>query len=207
MRSPSCCSTTRGVLCASQRAAPTPQQPLTHTRARVVQAVLGSGAAAQLLRQSEVQESDLIPGKYEGGFKLWEGALDLARFLVAGGTTQEQGQQQGASGSGAQPPGSSARQSSVSVQVWFGLLLCIFDEASFWQAGRARAQLLRNTHTHTRSFLPAPPPPHRLMTAHARTRTQKKTTHRARTCSSSAAATACRASRACASARARCTFR
>jgi hypothetical protein len=28
-----------------------------------------------------IDKSDLVPGVYEGGFKIWEGSLDLVRFL------------------------------------------------------------------------------------------------------------------------------
>ncbi|KAL4539930.1 hypothetical protein Ndes2437B_g01729 [Nannochloris sp. 'desiccata'] len=38
--------------------------------------------ASKALQQEGVLHSDLIPGKYEGGFKLWEGGIDLARYLV-----------------------------------------------------------------------------------------------------------------------------
>ena len=31
---------------------------------------------------SDLRASDLIPGVYEGGFKLWECAVDLSRFLA-----------------------------------------------------------------------------------------------------------------------------
>lgn len=40
------------------------------------------GAAAALLGQEEVGASDLVPGRYEGGFKLWEGGVDLAAYLA-----------------------------------------------------------------------------------------------------------------------------
>ena len=32
---------------------------------------------------SDLQTSDLLPGVYEGGFKLWECAVDLAAFVAA----------------------------------------------------------------------------------------------------------------------------
>lgn len=44
---------------------------------------VSSQEAAQLLEEPELQASDLVPAKYEGGFKLWEGALDLANYLIA----------------------------------------------------------------------------------------------------------------------------
>ena len=28
-----------------------------------------------------IEQSDLVPGVYEGGFKIWEGSLDLVRYL------------------------------------------------------------------------------------------------------------------------------
>lgn len=42
---------------------------------------LDSEKAAALLNNDSLRESDLVPGKYEGGFKLWEGAVDLCRYL------------------------------------------------------------------------------------------------------------------------------
>jgi predicted nicotinamide N-methyase len=41
-----------------------------------------SEQAATLLNQEKVENSDLIPGQYEGGFKLWEGSIDLAQFAA-----------------------------------------------------------------------------------------------------------------------------
>jgi hypothetical protein len=38
--------------------------------------------AAQWLGQDEVVVSDLLPQQYEGGFKLWEAAIDLAKYAV-----------------------------------------------------------------------------------------------------------------------------
>ena len=35
------------------------------------------------MQRNDLKSSDLIPGEYEGGFKLWEGAMDLCHFLVA----------------------------------------------------------------------------------------------------------------------------
>ncbi|KAK9843492.1 hypothetical protein WJX81_005820 [Elliptochloris bilobata] len=46
---------------------------------------VASHSAAKLLRGGggdDLAASDLVPGQYEGGFKLWEGGLDLARFLA-----------------------------------------------------------------------------------------------------------------------------
>lgn len=34
------------------------------------------------MKTADLQVSDLIAGKYEGGFKLWEGSIDLCRFLI-----------------------------------------------------------------------------------------------------------------------------
>ncbi|KAK9805883.1 hypothetical protein WJX73_000781 [Symbiochloris irregularis] len=42
---------------------------------------ISSAEASTLLKAGEVTASDLLPGRYEGGFKLWECALDLARSL------------------------------------------------------------------------------------------------------------------------------
>jgi SAM-dependent methyltransferase len=36
-----------------------------------------------LLQDDRAADSDLIPGVYEGGFKLWEGSIDLTRHLMA----------------------------------------------------------------------------------------------------------------------------
>ena len=35
------------------------------------------------MQKNDLESSDLIPGEYEGGFKLWEGAMDLCHFLIA----------------------------------------------------------------------------------------------------------------------------
>lgn len=43
---------------------------------------VASGAAAALLGEAAVTESDLVPGRYEGGFKLWEGGVDLAAYVA-----------------------------------------------------------------------------------------------------------------------------
>lgn len=42
---------------------------------------VSSSAAAVLVNDANLQSSDLEPGKYEGGFKLWECAVDLATHL------------------------------------------------------------------------------------------------------------------------------
>lgn len=42
---------------------------------------VSSAAAAYLVQDENLQNSDLQPGKYEGGFKLWECAVDLAQYL------------------------------------------------------------------------------------------------------------------------------
>lgn len=42
--------------------------------------VTGS-TAGQLLGDKSVEDNDLVPGVYEGGFKLWEGSSDLCRYL------------------------------------------------------------------------------------------------------------------------------
>ena len=34
-------------------------------------------------RSAAACETDLVPGVYEGGLKLWEGALDLVSYLAA----------------------------------------------------------------------------------------------------------------------------
>ncbi|MEW5301652.1 MAG: hypothetical protein WDW36_004499 [Sanguina aurantia] len=43
---------------------------------------VSSDEAAALLEDIRVGSSDLIPDVYEGGFKLWECAIDLCRFLL-----------------------------------------------------------------------------------------------------------------------------
>lgn len=35
-----------------------------------------------LMKDERVAASDLVPGAYEGGFKLWECSLDLCRYLL-----------------------------------------------------------------------------------------------------------------------------
>lgn len=37
---------------------------------------------ALFLKRDDLSVSDLIPGEYEGGFKLWEGAIDLCHYLI-----------------------------------------------------------------------------------------------------------------------------
>lgn len=45
-------------------------------------AVIDNATAARLVGQPELCVADLVPGRYEGGFKVWEGALDLCRVLL-----------------------------------------------------------------------------------------------------------------------------
>eukprot|EP00884_Botryococcus_braunii_P011875 jgi/Botrbrau1/20689/Bobra.0058s0019.1 len=45
--------------------------------------LLSSLETSKLLSNSKACESDLIPELYEGGFKLWEGAIDLGSYLAA----------------------------------------------------------------------------------------------------------------------------
>ncbi|KAK9845625.1 hypothetical protein WJX84_006091 [Apatococcus fuscideae] len=52
-----------------------------HPELTLLKRRLTSEDAAELLGESEITGNDLIPGKYEGGFKLWECAVDLASFL------------------------------------------------------------------------------------------------------------------------------
>ncbi|KAL6782142.1 hypothetical protein ACKKBF_B10815 [Auxenochlorella protothecoides x Auxenochlorella symbiontica] len=47
----------------------------------LLKSTLGSQEAEELLQDADCSGSDLVPGKYEGGFKLWEGAMDLAQYL------------------------------------------------------------------------------------------------------------------------------
>jgi len=51
-------------------------------RLHLVKHSITSEQAATLLNQEKVEKSDLIPGQYEGGFKLWEGSIDLAQFAA-----------------------------------------------------------------------------------------------------------------------------
>lgn len=48
---------------------------------QLLRGCIPSNAAASALQEGEVERSDLVPGVYEGGFKLWEGAVDLCRYL------------------------------------------------------------------------------------------------------------------------------
>lgn len=47
-----------------------------------IQGRLPSTKIAEILNREDLESSDLVPGAYEGGFKLWEGALDLCKFLI-----------------------------------------------------------------------------------------------------------------------------
>lgn len=44
---------------------------------------MSTSQAAGALDKS-LTDSDLVPGKYEGGFKIWEGGIDLALYLTSG---------------------------------------------------------------------------------------------------------------------------
>ena len=58
--------------------------------------------------------SDLVPRIYEGGFKLWEGAVDLARLLAEEVVaTTVTGQEEGAAASKPSPPSSSSSRASL----------------------------------------------------------------------------------------------
>mmetsp|Transcript_29020 Transcript_29020/g.64017 ORF Transcript_29020/g.64017 Transcript_29020/m.64017 type:complete len:307 (-) Transcript_29020:2360-3280(-) len=43
---------------------------------------VSADSIVELLEEPKAAESDLIPGVYEGGFKLWEGSVDLCKFLL-----------------------------------------------------------------------------------------------------------------------------
>ena len=43
---------------------------------------MSNAQAASILSDERVEENDLIAGVYEGGFKTWEGGLDLAQFVA-----------------------------------------------------------------------------------------------------------------------------
>lgn len=47
-----------------------------------LQGVVSNAQAANILSDERVEENDLIAGVYEGGFKTWEGGLDLAQFVA-----------------------------------------------------------------------------------------------------------------------------
>ncbi|KXZ43892.1 hypothetical protein GPECTOR_78g80 [Gonium pectorale] len=49
---------------------------------QLVKGIISSDEAASLLSDARVASSDLVPGKYEGGFKLWECSLDLCKLLL-----------------------------------------------------------------------------------------------------------------------------
>ncbi|KAF8072381.1 Histidine methyltransferase 1-like protein [Scenedesmus sp. PABB004] len=67
--------------------AATPAEPPTEVEldggVRLLKGVVSSRAAAEVLGEPALQASDLVPRKYEGGFKLWEGALDLCSYLIS----------------------------------------------------------------------------------------------------------------------------
>ncbi|EFJ45855.1 hypothetical protein VOLCADRAFT_105747 [Volvox carteri f. nagariensis] len=48
----------------------------------LVKGIISSDEAANILSDKRVASSDLVPGKYEGGFKLWECSLDLCKMLL-----------------------------------------------------------------------------------------------------------------------------
>ncbi|KAL4858298.1 Protein NRT1/ PTR FAMILY 8.1 [Chlorella vulgaris] len=56
--------------------------------------VISNAQAATLLSDERVESNDLIAGVYEGGFKSWEGGVDLSQFLAAALDHQQQRQQQ-----------------------------------------------------------------------------------------------------------------
>lgn len=42
---------------------------------------IASKDAANLIGEAAIENNDLVPGKYEGGFKIWEGSRDLAQYI------------------------------------------------------------------------------------------------------------------------------
>lgn len=44
--------------------------------------MLSSSAAALLGHSQQIQQNDVVAGEYEGGFKLWEGGVDLAAHVA-----------------------------------------------------------------------------------------------------------------------------
>ncbi|GLC39112.1 hypothetical protein PLESTB_000006200 [Pleodorina starrii] len=49
----------------------------------LVKGIISSDEAATILSDQRVASSDLVPGKYEGGFKLWECTFDLCKELIS----------------------------------------------------------------------------------------------------------------------------
>ncbi|GLI68227.1 hypothetical protein VaNZ11_012574 [Volvox africanus] len=49
----------------------------------LVKGIISSDEAATIFSDQRIAASDLLPGKYEGGFKLWECSLDLCKTLLS----------------------------------------------------------------------------------------------------------------------------
>ncbi|KAG2482650.1 hypothetical protein HYH03_018423 [Edaphochlamys debaryana] len=49
----------------------------------LLKGTITSDEAAALMGDTRVASSDLVPGRYEGGFKLWECAADLCKLLLS----------------------------------------------------------------------------------------------------------------------------
>lgn len=48
----------------------------------LLKGLVSSEDAAAMLSDPQLEASDLVPNMYEGGFKLWEGAVDLCNYLI-----------------------------------------------------------------------------------------------------------------------------
>ena len=55
----------------------------TRSPSTITQVVLPSNVAAVLGHAPQLQQHDVVAGEYEGGFKLWEGGVDLAAHAAA----------------------------------------------------------------------------------------------------------------------------
>eukprot|EP00197_Chlamydomonas_leiostraca_P003855 CAMPEP_0202868586 /NCGR_PEP_ID=MMETSP1391-20130828/10959_1 /ASSEMBLY_ACC=CAM_ASM_000867 /TAXON_ID=1034604 /ORGANISM="Chlamydomonas leiostraca, Strain SAG 11-49" /LENGTH=350 /DNA_ID=CAMNT_0049548771 /DNA_START=120 /DNA_END=1172 /DNA_ORIENTATION=+ len=48
----------------------------------IVKGRIGTTRITELLPDDRIATSDLVPEVYEGGFKLWEGAVDMCRYMI-----------------------------------------------------------------------------------------------------------------------------
>mmetsp|Transcript_29426 Transcript_29426/g.53999 ORF Transcript_29426/g.53999 Transcript_29426/m.53999 type:complete len:329 (-) Transcript_29426:1086-2072(-) len=55
---------------------------LTISGVQLLRGKITSETAASALSDERLTKSDLVAGRYEGGFKLWECAIDLCKFLI-----------------------------------------------------------------------------------------------------------------------------
>jgi predicted nicotinamide N-methyase len=59
-----------------------PSNPLTSEKYQLKYHVLNNKACLQRTLQGQYNDSDLVSGVYEGGLKLWECSIDLAKHIV-----------------------------------------------------------------------------------------------------------------------------